>query len=224
MKLRISDLVKTLEYRIKAFLFDLDGTLIDSSKAIFKTITKVLSSKEHHYDSDKIATVIGMPLEQIFGILIPVLSDKEIRQYVLEYRDYYSIYGLKSTKLHSGADSLLRKLKKHDFKLGLTTTKYRKFALEELRRFNLVELFDTVVTGYEVKQHKPAPDIIIEAAKRLGITPSDCVVFGDSPLDIRSGKKAGALTIAVLTGPYDKRQFLKVKPSFIIESLNSIQI
>ncbi|MFX1485943.1 MAG: HAD family hydrolase [Promethearchaeota archaeon] len=224
MKLQISDLNNALEYRIKAFLFDLDGTLIDSSDAIFKTIAKVLDSKEHHYDRNKVAKVIGMPLEQIFGILIPALSDKEIWQYVLEYREYYSIYGLKCTKLHSGVDSLLRKLREHDFKLGVTTTKYRKFALEELERFNLVELFDTVVTGYEVKQHKPAPDIILEAAKRLGMAASNCAVVGDSPLDIKSGRKAGALTIAVLTGPHDRTQIQNAEPHFILKDLKSIGI
>lgn len=224
MKLQISDLRNTLEHRIEAFLFDLDGTLIDSSDAIFKTIAKVLNSKEHHYDRNKIAEVIGMPLEQIFGILIPALSDKEVWQYVLEYREYYSIHGLKRTKLHSGAGSLLQKLKEHDFKLGLITTKYRKFALEELRRFNLVEMFDTIVTGYEVKQHKPAPDIIFEAARRLGIATSSCVVVGDSPLDIESGRKAGALTIAVLTGPHDRMQIQNAEPHFILDDLKSIRI
>lgn len=62
-----------------------------------------------------------------------------------------------------------------------------------------MELFDTSVTGYEVKRHKPAPDIILEAAKRLGVNVSNCAVVGDSPADIESGRRVGALTIAVLT-------------------------
>jgi beta-phosphoglucomutase-like phosphatase (HAD superfamily) len=79
-----------------------------------------------------------------------------------------------------------------------------------------------VVTGYEVKKHKPEPDIVLEAAKRLGVKPKQCVVVGDSPVDVESGKRAGAFTIAVLSNTYDRRLLEGAKPTIVIEELEEI--
>ena len=222
--MQISDLINMHGHCIEAFLFDLDGTLIDSSKAIINAIKEVLDSKGHFYASKKIIKMIGTPLEEMFRVLIPTLSIDEVWQYVQEYRKYYSIHHLKDTTILPGADRFLRKLREQGFKLGLVTAKYRKPVLEVLAHFNLMELFDTIVTGYEVKRHKPAPDIILEAVKRLGINVSNCAVVGDSPIDVEAGRRAGALTIAVLTGPYGKQEIKKAKPNFILENLESVQI
>lgn len=222
--LKIADLISTRDYGIKAFLFDLDGTLVDSSEAIIETNKKVLDSNGHSYDEQKIIGMIGMPLEEMFRILIPNLSQAKVNQYTNEYRKHYSNIHLKHTKIQPGTIRLLRKLKDHGFKLGIVTTKYRKPVLEVLHHFNLIDIFDTIVTGYEVKRHKPAPDIILEASKRLGVEAANCAIVGDSPIDIEAGKRAGAITIAVLTGPYTRQQMLKAKPNFLIESLKSIQI
>jgi beta-phosphoglucomutase-like phosphatase (HAD superfamily) len=79
------------------------------------------------------------------------------------------------------------------------------------------------VTGYEVKNHKPAPDIVLEAAKRLGVSPKECVIVGDSPLDVEAGKRAGSLTVAVLSNLYSRRQLENAKPTVIVEDLGTIQ-
>jgi beta-phosphoglucomutase-like phosphatase (HAD superfamily) len=78
------------------------------------------------------------------------------------------------------------------------------------------------VTGYEVKRHKPAPDIVLEAAKRLGISPKQCVVVGDSPLDVQAGKQAGVFTIAVLSTTYTRKQLESTKPTIVIEEFEEI--
>ena len=222
MKLRIADLINVHGYCIRAFLFDLDGTLVDSSKAIVNAVKAVLDPRGHFYDGENIAKIIGMPLEEMFRVLVQGLSKEEVWRYVREYRRHYSTYHLESTTVHLGVASLLRKLKEQDLKLGLVTTKYRKFTLEVLAHFNLIGLFDTVVTGYDVKRHKPAPDIVLEAARRLGVDSSNCAVVGDSPMDIEAGRRAGALTIAVLTGPYSRLQMQNAKPNFILENLEFI--
>lgn len=222
MKLRIDDLVKLDGRCIEAFLFDLDGTLVDSSEAIANAIKTVLDTKGYPYDGDKIKGMIGVPLEDMFRELVQGLSGNEIRLYVAEYRKHYSVNHLKHTAILPGVVELLRKLKERDFKLGIVTTKYRKFVLETLGFFSLIELFDTIVTGYEVKRHKPYPDVILEATRRLGLNPVNCVLVGDSPMDIEAGRRAGAITIAVLTGPYSKQQVLEVNPNFIVKSLESI--
>jgi len=207
---------------VKAVLFDLDGTLVDSSKAITSAVEKVLESRGLRCNRAKVARMIGLPLENIFGVLVPNLSAEETWQLVREYREYYTAHHLRNTSIHPSANIVLRKLKARDFALGIATTKYRKPVMEILAHFGISELFDVVVTGYEVKEHKPAPDIVLEAAKRLRVDPKQCVVVGDSPIDVQAGKEAGSFTIAVLSKTYNRRLLESTKPNAIIEELEEI--
>jgi len=207
---------------IKAVLFDLDGTLVDSLEAIVNAVEKALESRGLKCDSAKVVKMIGLPLENIFGVLAPNLSKQEIWQLVNEYRKYYMTYHLENTTIHPSAQLVLRKLKAKGFKLGIITSKYRKPVMDVLFHFGIAELFDSVVTGYEVKKHKPKPDIVLEAAKRLGVNPKQCVVVGDSPVDVESGKRAGSFTIAVVSNTYDRKLLEDAKPTIVIEQLEEI--
>ena len=207
---------------VKAVLFDLDGTLVYSSEAIINTVEKVLASRGLTCDRAEVARMIGLPLEDIFGVLAPNFSEAEIWQLVHEYREYYMAHHRENTSIHPSAQMLLKELKAKGFKLGIITGKYRKPVMDILAHFGISELFDVVVTGYEVKRHKPAPDIVLEAAKRLGVNTKQCVVVGDSPLDVQAGKQAGAFTIAVLSNTYNKQLLERAKPTITIEELEAI--
>jgi pyrophosphatase PpaX len=207
---------------IKAVLFDLDGTLVDSSEAIIEAVEKVLELKGLACNRAEVARMIGVPLENIFGVLAPDLSEQEIWQLVHEYRKYYMVHHLENTTIHQSTQMVLRKLKTKGFKLGIITGKYREPVMDVLSHFGIAELFDVVVTGYEVIKHKPAPDIVLEAAKRLGISPKQCVVVGDSPLDVQAGNQAGSFTVGVISKNYVRKQLESAKPTVIIEKLEAI--
>jgi 2-phosphoglycolate phosphatase len=207
---------------VKAVLFDLDGTLVDSSEAIINAVEKALESKEITCKRAEVAGIIGMPLENIFGVLAPSLSNAEVWQLVNEYRRYYMMHHIENTSIHPSTQMVLRKLRARGLKLGIITAKYREPVMDVLVHFGIVDLFDAIVTGYEVKRHKPAPDIVLEAAKKLEVDPRECVVAGDSPLDVRAGKRAGAFTIAVLSNTYTKKQLESANPTIIVEKLESI--
>jgi phosphoglycolate phosphatase len=87
-------MVKLRLQNIKAVLFDLDGTLVDSSEAIIDTVEKVLESKGLKCNRADVAGMIGLPLENIFGVLVPNLSKEGIWQLVYEYREYYIVHHL----------------------------------------------------------------------------------------------------------------------------------
>jgi HAD superfamily hydrolase (TIGR01509 family) len=207
---------------IDALLFDLDGTLVDSSEAIIGTIEKVLASKGWVCERDRIIGMIGMPLEEIFRVFTPDLSHKEIWNLVREYREYYLVHHLEKTRIDPSTIISLKKLKEGGFKLGITTGKYREPVYDVLEHFGILELFDTVVTGYEVKMHKPAPDIVIEAARRLQVDPKRCAVIGDSPIDIQAGKRAGSFTIGLLSKTCTRRQMEKEEPDCMITHLDKL--
>lgn len=207
---------------VKVVLFDLDGTLVDSSEAIIKAVEKALESKGLTCNRAKVGRMIGLPLENIFGALALNLSEQEIWQLVHEYRKYYIAHHLENTTIYPSTQMVLERLKTKGFKLGMITSKYREPVMDVLSHFGIVELFDVVVTGYEVVRHKPAPDIVLEATKRLRTDPKRCVVVGDSPLDVQAGKQAGSFTVAVLSAAYTRKQLESSKPTIIIEKLDGI--
>jgi pyrophosphatase PpaX len=215
--------VKSRLQRIKAVFFDLDGTLVDSSGAIVDAVEKALKSKGLKCNRADVAGMIGLPLENIFGVLAPNLSKEEIWQLVYKYREHYIVHHLEKTAIHPSAKMILGELKARGFKLGIITGKYREPVMDVLVHFGILGLFDVVVTGYEVKRHKPAPDIVFEAAKRLGISPKRCVVVGDSPFDVQAGKRAGSFTIAVLSNTYSRNQLESAEPTVVIEELEAVR-
>lgn len=207
---------------VKILLFDLDGTLVDSSEAIVNAVEKVLELEGLKCDRAKVAGMIGLPLEDIFRVLVPVLSEEETWRLVNEYRKYYIAHHLENTRINPSAQTVLRKLKAKGFKLGIITTKYRDPVMDVLSHYGISELFDVIVTGYEVAKHKPAPDIVLEATRRLGVNPAECVVVGDSPFDVQAGRRAGSFTIAVLSATYTRKQLKNAEPTLIIKEFERV--
>lgn len=139
-------LVKFRLRGVKAVLFDLDGTLVDSSEAIINAVEKVLESRGLTCNRADVSRMMGLPLENIFSVLVPDLSKEEIWQLVREYRKYYIEHHIENTTIHPSAQMLLRKLKAKGFKLGIITAKYRKPVMAILAHFGISELFDVVVS------------------------------------------------------------------------------
>lgn len=217
-KITLEDLL-TLRPQLKAFLFDLDGTLVNSQEGIITTIHEFLQTKGHTFDREMITKLFGKPLEVVFKILIPNLTEEDIPIYLKGIRERYSKNHTEITPLFPKTKEILDNIKARGFKMGVASTKFKRFIVEILAHYNLLELFDVIVSGYEVKNHKPAPDILIEAAKQLQVLPSECVYIGDSPSDIEAGKRAGCVSIAVLTGPHSQKKFVNEKPDYVIEDL-----
>ena len=220
-KVTLEDIL-TLRPQLKAFLFDLDGTLVNSQEGIITTIHDFLKTKGHTFDRELITELFGKPLEVVFKILIPDLTEEDIIVYLKEIRERYSKNHTEITPLFPKTKEILEGIKAKGFKMGVASTKFKKFIVEILEHYNLLGLFEVIVSGYEVKNHKPAPDILIETAKQLQVLPSECVYVGDSPSDIEAGKRAGCVSIAVLTGPHGQETFVNEKPDYVIDNLLSL--
>jgi len=204
----------------KAVLFDLDLTLIDSSKAIVNSIKHVLDLQGYSIQKEEMAKLVGKAsLEEQFQALVPSLSDDEVDEYVTRYRQHYLTHHIENTKLYPHVKETLQNLRSLDFKLGVVTGKYKKPALEVLNYFQLTPLLNVIVSSYDVKKHKPAPDVIFEAARRLGVNASECVFVGDSPADVEAGKRAGCFTIALSRNRASRRQLAEVEPDILLDDL-----
>ena len=120
---------------------------------------------------------------------------------------------------------LLEELKSARVKLAVGTSGRGEVTLKVLEEAGLIRFFKVVSSIDDVNLGKPAPDIFLNAAKKMGVQPEDCVVFEDSPFGIQAAKEARMKVVAVLYDSHHKRNELeKEKPDLIVESLKDINI
>ncbi|MHA1309003.1 MAG: HAD family hydrolase [Candidatus Heimdallarchaeota archaeon] len=209
---------------INTILFDLDGTLVDSQEGIIQTQYELLRQKGYNITMSAIRNLFGKPLEVCLATFAPDKPEDEIWELVKEFRELYAKNHLEIIKLLPNAKKLLEELTKKGYRLGIASTKLKKFITEAINHLKIADYFEVVVSGYEVENHKPAPDLILETARQMNVAPQDCVYIGDSPTDIIAGREAGTLTIAILTGANNFEKMSKENPDFIINDLTYFRI
>ncbi len=183
--------------RFSVVLFDLDGTLIDSTPMI-------LASFQH-----ATKTVLGeaVPDSEIFAIVGGPTLEAQMRSFSPEHVDeLVEVYRAHNTPLHDelelcvGMADVLATLKGEGRKLGIVTSKRRRTAQLALDRLAIEQYFDTIVTSDDTATHKPSPEPVLLALERLGAAPGEAVYVGDSPYDVGSARAAGVFSIAVSWG------------------------
>jgi phosphoglycolate phosphatase-like HAD superfamily hydrolase len=87
----------------------------------------------------------------------------------------------------------------------------------------LEKYFAEVITALDACSPKPSPEALVECARRLGVKTSECVFVGDSVVDVKAGKNAGAWTVAVLSGIFSREELETEKPDLILENVNDLE-
>ncbi len=173
----------------QAILFDLDGTLIDSTSFIERLWQEW--GKQHGVAPQRMAEVMhGRRAGEIVSIVAPHLPLKE-EVYALETTEILHMEGMKA---YAGARELLKSLSRKQW--AIVTSGSVRVASARLNYAKL-PMPEVLVTGDDVRNGKPAPDAYLLAAERLRLQPSDCVVVEDAPAGVRAGKAAGMRVIGV---------------------------
>ena len=181
----------------KVILFDLDGTLIDSTEAILESFKR---SFEHFGlpspKEKEILPQIGHPLFDMFVNL--GVSKEEASKFVDEYKRNYRLIHTKKTRLLKGAKEAVKLAYDSNAILGVVTTKTGKYSIELLEHFGLMKYFSTLVGSEDVKRHKPNPEPIYLALNRLNVADSSTIyMIGDTCMDMVAAKRAGIKGVAV---------------------------
>ncbi len=211
----------------QALLIDLDGTLVDSSEAFSEAARKALQRFGSDYDSEEVGMDIArrlqlnLPLEECLDNAdVDKASKKRFLQVFLQY--FYEV-APKKTRLLPNVSKTLRRFSKN-LSLALVTRRFMptRSVREELKRLRVDRYFATVVTSLEVEHPTPSPDAIFKAAEALRVQTRNCVVVSDSGVDIRAGRAAGAMTVAVLSGLFNEDELRKEKPDLILKNFNDL--
>ncbi len=202
---------------LSTFLFDLDGTLIDSIELILRSYRHTLRIHRGEEPSDDVwMTGLGTPLWVQFQRFTD--DPAEIAAMVATYRAYNLAHHDEMVRPYAGVAEAVRGLRARGKTLGLVTSKMRSGALRGLRVAALEDAFDVVVGSDEVTHPKPHPEPVLTALDRLGAAAAAAVFIGDSRHDIECGRAAGVATAAVLWGPFQRSDLADLDPDYWLET------
>ena len=208
-------------HAFEAVLFDLDGTLIDSTNCIVRSMELAfaefgLPAPSRH----AIVSRMGIPLEKSVAMIEPTLENSPTCQRVIEcYRAHQSALAPRMVTLFDGIQSVLDGLRSQGTPMAIVTSKKSGPATDNLRHLSVLDRFAALVGSDHVTEHKPHPAPALLALERLGLTPSSRVlVVGDSTFDIDMGTRAGLSTCAVLWGAHDEPTLKSSNPTRIVNT------
>ncbi|HEX5583563.1 HAD-IA family hydrolase [Gaiella sp.] len=201
-------------------LFDLDGTLIDSGPIILASMKHAsLAVLGREPDEELVRAAIGGP--GLFAQMRDLDPDR-VDELVEAYR-------LHNEPLHATLEGfdvlrLLPVLKDEGRRLGIVTAKRLRTVGLALDRFpELGEAMDVVIGAEDTERHKPEPDPVLEALRRLDASPADAAYVGDSPFDIHAGNAAGVFTVAVgWGGIHPDERLLHAGPDALVHTAEEL--
>lgn len=193
------------------FLFDLDGTLIDSIPLIMASFRHTMRTHLGAVPDDTgWRAGFGTPLRPQLRKL--ARDDEHASRMVDTYRAYTDAHHDRLLQSYAGIDGALGTLRGAGAQLAVVTSKTHALARRGLARCGLNEFFGVLIGADDVNEHKPHPAPVLAALDRLSADPEDTVFIGDSPHDMEAGHAAGVQTAAALWGPFPRDTLAQASP------------
>jgi len=210
--------------KVKAIIFDLDGTLVDSRGAYSEAAETAFASTGQRMVDERIVTEIPRRLEQDLPI-DDLIIGVDVKRFKEIYLGAYYQATIKKNKPFPNIADTLEKLSSKA-KLAVTTRRNipETEVKRELTKFGLAKHIQKIVTSQDTLKPKPSPEALIKCAEHLDVKIRDCAVVGDSVIDIKAGKNAGAHTVAVLSGIFSREELAREKPDLILQNVNELTI
>ncbi|WZL83029.1 HAD family phosphatase [Vallitaleaceae bacterium 9-2] len=184
--------------KIKAAIFDMDGTLVDSMW-LWKTIDiDYLAKHNLELPEDLQESIEGMSFSETAAYFKKrfVIED-DVETIKEEWNTMAADYYQNRVPLKENVLEFIQHLRDRDIKLGIGTSNSKELAQMIVQKYALESHFDSVRTSCEVNKGKPHPDIFLKVAQDLGVHPSECIVFEDIPNGLLAAKRAGMRVVAI---------------------------
>lgn len=212
-----------MELHCKAVLFDFDGTLVDSSEGIFKSLIYAFEADGQPVpDEATLRKFIGPPIYDSFKNLFGY-KDEKIDWMIAKYRERYRAIGYREVTVYAGIPALLQRLHQNGIRIATASSKPRVFVEKILEEQNLLSYF-SYIGGTEFDNISSDKTKIIENAMHaLGVSPAETLMVGDRLFDIRGAKGASVPCIAVLYGFGSREEFLEYGADYIVSTPKEIE-
>ncbi len=191
---------------IKLIIFDLDGTLVDSRIDITNAINYAL--KDYGlgpYTVEEITSLVGRGITRLIEDLIRPYPEIPVNNVIERFLHHYERHLLDNTGPYPSVKEVLEELR--EYKKAVISNKRQYLSKKTLEGLGLLKYFDIVLGSDSTPQKKPSPVPVLMVLEKLNIPASQAVIVGDSDLDIKAGRAAGVITVAVSYG-YRPRQML----------------
>lgn len=203
--------------RIRAVLYDFDGTLADSTDLIMRSYRHTMSTHLGRVPPDEDwLSGFGMTLETQLARF--ARHPDEATAMLDTYRDFQDTIHDDLLRPFPGAAETVAELERRGYLLAIVTSKHRRAALRGMELCGIVSHFDVIVTPEDVREPKPHPEPVLFALEKLGVRPEEALFVGDSPHDIAAGRAAGTRTAGVLWGPFPHEALEKAAPDAFLET------
>jgi HAD superfamily hydrolase (TIGR01549 family) len=209
--------------RIKALCFDVDGTLSDTDDLYAQKVVDLLPRFLFHnpmQTARRLVMWVEAPGNALLGFADRIGIDDEMTA-VIDWINRHRMHAKKNFLLVPGVDEMLARLHGR-FPMAVVSARDEKSTLRFLTQFDLCKYFDPIVTGLSAPHTKPYPDPVILAAQKMGVRSEECLMIGDTTVDIRAGKAAGAQALGVLCGFGEEAELRQLGADHILKSTSDL--
>ncbi len=186
------------ELPFKGVIFDMDGTLIVSTEADYLAWEKVFNDYGKKLTYQDYQPLLGIRSANVIKEHLGITGEEDVKRILKEKFDYFAeIVTANPIKPVLAAEAFLLSMSNYPVKVALATSSRKEKMELILKQLNFLQYFDAIVTGEEVENSKPAPDIFLKAAERLGLSAKDCFVVEDGPIGVAAAKNAKMKCVAI---------------------------
>ena len=205
----------------KAFIFDVDGTLVDAYPAIVESFNYTMRRIGYPVEkAEKIKKAVGWG---DIKLLEPFVERGDLDPAIRVYRAHHLKSLKRLSRLKPYAKSLLLYLRLKGISLSIASNRPTRFTRVILKKLNIISFFDHILCADKIKRGKPDPLILNLLAKKIGLNKKYICYVGDMALDVKTGKSARIDTVAVATGSSSIPELKKAGPVFLFKDLKALK-
>lgn len=203
---------------IKGVVFDIDGTITSTNKLIYDSFNHIYKKyKNKILTPEEIRSLFGPTEEVIIRELFNHNSDEVIEEYFRFYSENHHL-----AALYPDIEKTLQTIRSAGLPMGIYTGKGRRSSMITLEKLGVKHYFDFIVTGDEVKEHKPSPEGIELFLERFGLPPAEVLFLGDAVVDIMAARASGVYIGSVVWDSYAKEEVIKSNPDFLFAETGAL--
>ena len=209
--------------RIKALCFDVDGTLSDTDDLYAQKVARFFPRflfRDPDHAARRFVMWVEAPGNALLGLADTVGLDDEMVVFI-DWLSRHRKMPDKKFLLIPGVDEMLVRLK-GKYPMAVVSARDEKGTMRFLEQFDLVKYFAEVVTGQSGEYTKPYPDPILFAAQKMNVKPGECLMVGDTTVDMRAGTSAGVQTVGVLCGFGEEPELRKFGANLILKNTSEL--
>lgn len=185
---------------IKAVLFDMDGLMVDTESLSTEAFINSAKAQGYNMTKEETLKVLGFTKANIYQFWIDYFQGTNVdgKKLVDDHYEYIEnvLYTVGPEKMPY-VEELLKYLRENNYKIAVASSSDTADIKNNLEKTKLEKYIDEIASGAEVENGKPAPDVFLLAAERLGVDPKDCLILEDSKAGIKAGKASGAMVFMV---------------------------